>query len=320
MKYILSQPQAIYELGQRKNQEDAIFPKKDAATPNDRLFIVCDGMGGHEGGEVASNTVCEELSNYILQHSSVGGDFTNIDFQRALDATYDAIDKKDNGAEKKMGTTLTLLKFHSNGCLAAHIGDSRIYQIRPSKRQILYKSRDHSLVNDLYDIGEITLEEMKTSNQKNVITRAIQPNQPRRAKAEIRQLTDIESGDYFYICSDGMLEEMEDENLINIICDNETSDEEKKRILTEVTKENRDNHSAYLVCVKEVINASDTLLASRKSEPVGSGNKKLSPKRVSTSPKRKKNDDGQTFQIIAYLAIALVVIAIIAVFLLNIGG
>ena len=311
MKYIFSQPQAIFELGQRKNQEDAIFPKSGDANESDRLFIVCDGMGGHEAGEVASNTVCNELSNYILQHYSQDGDFTMSDFQKALDVVYDEVDKKDNGAEKKMGTTLTLLKFHNNGCLAAHIGDSRIYQIRPSERRILYKSRDHSLVNDLYDIGEITLEEMKTSSQKNVITRAIQPNQARRAKADIKQITDIRSGDYFYICSDGMLEETEDDNLINIISDGSISDKEKKCILTEVTKNNRDNHSAYLICVKDVVdnfNQNDLKTAENKNVT----NRLLSDKCAIASLKQKKDKKPKLPNFVLYLAMAFAVIVVIA--------
>ena len=121
---------------------------------------------------------------------------------------------------------MTLLKFHSGGCLLAHIGDSRIYHIRPSERYIFH-TRDHSLINDLYDIGEITLEEMKTSKQKNVITRAMQPNLERRPKADIKHITDIRPGDYFFMCSDGMLEETDDSDLLNILSDPDTTDDRK---------------------------------------------------------------------------------------------
>ncbi len=259
MKYIIAKPHSIYELGKRANQEDNIYPKHGEATTNDSLFIVCDGMGGHESGEVASSTVCETMSNYINEHVD-GYSFSEQDFQAALSATYDALDAKDNGAEKKMGTTMTFMKFHSGGCLMAHIGDSRMYHVRPSaEEKNLFTSVDHSLVNDLIAIGELTKEEAKTSRQKNIITRAIQPNQERRAKAAIKLITDIQVGDYFYICTDGMLEEMDDDNVVNILSmDND--DSEKIRILTELTVENKDNHSAYLIRIEAVQNEDSIII------------------------------------------------------------
>lgn len=248
----------IYELGQRANQEDAIFPKHGAVQDTDRLFILCDGMGGHESGEVASSTVCAAMSRSVLR--SMGGqeeqEFTREMLLQALDDAYDALDQKDNGADKKMGTTMTFLKFHRKGCTIAHIGDSRVYHIRPGKdaadTQILFQTRDHSLVNDLIDVGELTPEEAKTFRQKNVITRAMQPNMDRRCKADIQEITDIRPGDYFYMCSDGMLEEMEEEHIRFNFSAQTGSDENKIRILVEATSQNRDNHSAIVVHILDV--------------------------------------------------------------------
>lgn len=248
----------IYELGQRANQEDAIFPKHGAVQDTDRLFILCDGMGGHESGEVASSTVCAAMSRSVLR--SMEGheeqEFTQEMLLQALDDAYDALDQKDNGADKKMGTTMTFLKFHRKGCTIAHIGDSRVYHIRPGKdaadTQILFQTRDHSLVNDLIDVGELTPEEAKTFRQKNVITRAMQPNMDRRCKADIQEITDIRPGDYFYMCSDGMLEEMEEEHIRFNFSAQTGSDENKIRILIEATSQNRDNHSAIVVHILDV--------------------------------------------------------------------
>lgn len=265
MKYILK-PFSIYELGQRTNQEDSIYPEMGKATPNDRLFIVCDGMGGHDSGEIASQTVCEIMSQYVLSSLSPEDTFTTEQFNLALSAAYDALDEKDNGAAKKMGTTMTFLKFHREGCLLAHIGDSRIYHIRPSEKYIFH-TKDHSLVNDLVDIGELTPEEAKTSNQKNVITRAMQPNLEKRPKADIKHITDIHPGDYFFMCSDGMLEETEDSDLLNILSDPETSDEEKLEILTKVSENNRDNHSAYLIHVMDVISEKNATTTDASASP-----------------------------------------------------
>lgn len=248
----------IYELGQRANQEDAIFPKYGAVQDSDRLFILCDGMGGHESGEVASSTVCAAMSRSVLR--SMEGqeeqEFTQEMLLQALDDAYDALDQKDNGADKKMGTTMTFLKFHRKGCTIAHIGDSRVYHIRPGKdatdTQILFQTRDHSLVNDLIEVGELTPEEAKTFRQKNVITRAMQPNTDRRCKADIQEITDIRPGDYFYMCSDGMLEEMEEEHIRFNFSAQTGTDENKIRILVEATSQNQDNHSAIVVHILDV--------------------------------------------------------------------
>ena len=195
MKVELYRPQAIWELGQRTNQEDAIFPLLGEATDKDRLFILCDGMGGHEHGEVASQTVCKAMSKFFLTHREEP--FTDSMLNDALEAAYQQLDSLDSGGVKKMGTTLCLLYFHQGGLTAAHIGDSRIYHIRPSENRIIYQSRDHSLVYDLYQAGEIGYEDMANSPQKNIITRAIQPGEDNRVNPAIVHITDIRPGDYF---------------------------------------------------------------------------------------------------------------------------
>ena len=252
MKFTINTPLAIHELGKRQNQEDAIYPVIGNATADDRLFLVCDGMGGHESGEVASNTVCQAMSKFINENAN-GDTFSDALLKQAIDYAYNALDEANIGHDsvKTMGTTMTLLKLHEGGCTIAHMGDSRIYHIRPAEHYI-WHTRDHSLVNDMYEIGEIKLEEMKNYPQKNVITRAMQPGQERRSKAAVKLITDIKAGDFFFLCSDGMLEETEDENLLNIFSDPDTTDEEKREILVKVTEDNRDNHSAYIIHVTGV--------------------------------------------------------------------
>lgn len=258
MKIEIYQPQAIWELGQRDNQEDSIFPAFGKATDDDHLFILCDGMGGHEHGEVASQTVCKAMSDTILSLSKQS--FTDDDLLYALQAAYRQLDCLDNSHLKKMGTTLCLLYFHKGGLTAAHIGDSRIYHIRPKENRIIYQSRDHSLVYDLYQAGEISYEEMRTSPQKNIITRAIQPGEENRVRSTIVHIADIQPGDYFYICSDGMLEQMSNDELCRLLSA-DGSDEKKRMQLVVATSDSKDNHSAYLIHIKEVVReAGDDLL------------------------------------------------------------
>lgn len=251
---------SIFEFGQRKDeqgnphQEDSAWPHPGNATPEDRLFIVCDGMGGHDAGEVASQTVCEVMSASIL---GAGRCFDEDLLQKALSDALDALDSRDTGAKKKMGTTMALLALHPQGATIAHIGDSRVYHIRPGRSakdtQILFKTQDHSLVNALILAGELTEKEAKTFPRRNVITRAMQPHLDPRPKADVAHITDIRAGDWFYLCSDGMLENMDDKQLRHNFSHAAGYDEKKRDGLVRATQFNKDNHTAILVHILDVL-------------------------------------------------------------------
>lgn len=286
MRINIYQPLAIHELGKRANQEDSIYPIMGKATENDRLFLLCDGMGGHEHGEVASQSICKSLSAFLLQHAVASEGLEDKLLSDALAYAYEELDKLAIvGDTRQMGTTLTLLYFHSNGCTAAHIGDSRIYHFRPSSHTILYKSRDHSLVYDLYQAGELTYEEMKTFPQKNVITRAMIAGDKNHPRPDVIHISDIQPGDYFYICSDGMLEQMEDEELLDIFAAN-VCDEEMRQMLISETSDNKDNHSAYIVHIKEVSHdeADVSLVNEEPTAKCNTLNIKPDVEKVSVSP------------------------------------
>lgn len=258
MKYKI-QVLSVYEKGHyRDTQEDCIFPLEGRVTVDDRLFMVCDGMGGHEAGEVASQAVCEAMSSYILKTAPSEEALTDEILSQALAEAYNLLDERDPNPEsaKKMGTTLALLKLHTEGATIAHIGDSRVYQFRTDEEgglRVIHKTVDHSLVNDLLRVGELTVEEAENFPRKNVITRAMQSHMDRRPKADISHIDDIKAGDYFLLCSDGMLEnDMTDENLCNMIGMPDRSDEEKREMLIKRTADNHDNHSAYLVHILDV--------------------------------------------------------------------
>jgi len=247
MKISIFPPQSIHEIGQRPNQEDSI------AQWNNRLFVLCDGMGGHEKGEVASQAVCQSLVRWFEQNIQEVS-FTDDQLCDALEYAYTELDKYDDGGPRKMGTTLTLLYLHNKGVTVAHIGDSRIYHIRPSMHNegILYQSRDHSLVFDLFQAGEISYDEMATFQQKNIVTRAMTPGEDNRMRADIIHITDVQLGDYFYLCSDGMLEQMSNAEILSLFA-SDTTDEEKQRRLIEATINNKDNHTAWLIHIMNVV-------------------------------------------------------------------
>ena len=251
-------PLSICEIGQRQNQEDTI------GQWNNRLFVLCDGMGGYEKGEVASQTVCQSLVRWFAEHLSPEAVFTDNQLCDALAYAYAELDQCADDSSRQMGTTLTLLYLHRRGATAAHIGDSRIYHIRPGVG-FLYQSRDHSLVFDLFRAGEITYQEMLSHPKKNIITRAMSPGADNRVRPDIVHITDIRAGDYFYLCSDGMMERMDHTSLFRTLAAL-TTDEEKRRQLITATADNQDNHSAWIIRVKEVSHdEKDSLLADEEA-------------------------------------------------------
>ena len=261
MKIDVFPPLSIHEIGQRDNQEDAI------AQWDNRLFVLCDGMGGHEKGEVASQTVCQAIVSWFEEHINPDDLFTDDLLKEAIEYAYTELDKyADSTNPRQMGTTLTLLYIHKQGVTAAHMGDSRIYHIRPYsppelggvrgglKNGLLYQSRDHSLVFDLFQAGEITYEEMQNYPQKNIVTRAMTPGEDNRMRPDIIHITDIRPDDWFVLCSDGMLEQIDrDGNLLLALFVSHAPDTLKRDHFLSETSGNQDNHSAWLIHVKDVI-------------------------------------------------------------------
>lgn len=260
MKIQIGQPKWFTEIGRKDNQEDCLWPNPLKVSTNQRIFIMCDGVGGQDSGEVASETAATSIGVYLTSHKSKDGYITESLFNEALSYAYDELDKKDTGSQKKMGTTMTCVVLHRGGAFVAHIGDSRIYHVRPSladeqtgRSGIIYQSADHSLVNDLLRAGELTEEEAKTFPQKNVITRAMQPHLERRCKADIYNLDDIQAGDYFFLCCDGVLEQMTNEKLGSILAEDTLDDDGKIAAIKSICDGNtKDNYTCWLIPITNV--------------------------------------------------------------------
>lgn len=255
MKIEIRKPVGYTQQGRKDQQEDAVWPDFEEVSVDNTCIVLCDGVGGSAHGEVASQTSSKVVGEYLTKIIAETNTVTEENIQEAVNLAYDELEKIDNEPAEKgvvsMATTLTCVCIYDDGILAAHMGDSRIYHIRPGIG-LQYQSNDHSLVNALLEVGEITLEEAKTFPRKNVITRAIQPHVERRSKAEVVPLTDLQSGDYVFLCCDGVLEQLTNERLIEILS-MDCSDEEKRDLLeAESTGRTRDNYTAYLIPIDKV--------------------------------------------------------------------
>ena len=255
MRVHILEAQSFCQLGQRDHQEDARWPDSNTATDKQRFFIVCDGVGGNARGEVASHAVCKAFAE-ALAKNSFDADFTNEQFAQALHHAYMALDKLSNDDNKGMATTLTFVCFHGAGCTMAHIGDSRIYQIRPAKG-LLYRSDDHSLVNSMVHNGVVTPEEGVDHPQQHVITRYMEAvdSEHFRHQATVMRTDDIQAGDYFLLCSDGVLNCITDDQLLALLNEASTSLADKMTSLAALCSNSSDNNTAWLIGIDHVDDA-----------------------------------------------------------------
>ena len=252
MKIVLNQPYSFCQLGHRDNQEDCRYPDADEPANAAPFFLVCDGVGGCDKGEVASRTVCESFGR-SLSRVDWEKPFSVADFKTALNQSYSALRKVANNTNRDMATTLTFAALHQGGCTVAHIGDSRIYHIRP-RVGILYRSDDHSLVNALVHSGNLTPEEAINHPDSNIITRYICVPEAGKelSDATVLQIKDLQADDYIFLCSDGVLHQVSDDTLQAILAE-DVSDREKMNRLSTLCAESEDNNTAYLIPIKEVV-------------------------------------------------------------------
>lgn len=245
MSITIGKPCAVCEKGGRANNEDCVFPEEEYTESGQRLFLVCDGVGGAERGEVASALACEAIRTYF--DTFLGDADPTADFiQRALRYTETRFDAylQAHPEAKGMATTLTLAYIGRQGITLAHIGDSRIYYIRHGKA--LYRSEDHTLVNQLVQLGRITPEEARKHPQRHQITRAIQGSHC-PTEAEIVCWEEVQTGDWLFLCTDGALEQVEEPELLAFFAQAKSPAEIKEQLLERCAEKNRDNYSFFII-------------------------------------------------------------------------
>lgn len=198
---------------QRENNEDSFYINQKM-----KVAIVADGMGGRLGGEVASE-MCTSMLSITIEKNRASitdpdtlAEFLISSFIEVNKAIYDR--SKNDISLKGMGSTLSLLMEFDNEMLIINIGDSRIYRLRD--KAITQLTKDDSLVNELFEKGEITKETMRMHPLKNVITKSMGTNPIIPIAA---QWVNILPGDYYILCSDGLTDMLMDYEICEIVID-----------------------------------------------------------------------------------------------------
>lgn len=243
----IDKPFLIHGRGSRDHQEDAYAPVTGLENPSNRAFAVCDGMGGHEHGEVASRIVAGGLVNGYDTY--MGKDPSPANFLSLFHEVRQQLDAHPFAMEgmHRMGTTLTFVALTERGVLAAHLGDSVIYVIRPGRiTDLVYRSADHSMTYRLTQLKQLTPVQALTHAYRNQLDKAVQPFS--EDDPDIRLIEDICAGDYIMLCTDGVMENLTDE-MVRFIFAPYRTPAEIADLITRHCSLSSDNHTALIVPV-----------------------------------------------------------------------
>ena len=234
---------SITDVGRRREiNEDYLFTSDEPVGNLPNLFIVADGMGGHNAGDYASKHAVERAVMSIRDFTDEY-DAENI-LQKAIDDANTHINRvsRQNSSLKGMGTTFVAATFEDNHVTVANVGDSRLYVVNDFITQI---TKDHSLVEEMVDMGGIDREAARKHPDKNIITRAVGVKE-----YVLVDFFDVHIGrkEKLLLCTDGLTNMLKDEEIHKIIVGSSSLEDAGRRLI-EAANENggRDNIAVVLV-------------------------------------------------------------------------
>ena len=248
----------------RDHNEDTI-----GAQPDIGLWVLADGMGGYNAGEVASGIAVKTIIELVTQACKTerrGEIESGTGYMRQTIVLRDAIHRANKIINQTaqsqpqcegMGTTLVASLFYDNRVSIAHVGDSRMYRLRGNRFEQI--TMDHSLLQELVDRGFYSQEEAQRSTNRNYVTRAL--GVEANVEVEVQEI-EVQKGDFFLMCSDGLPDMVEDEDIHLTITTFANDVRTVGEQLIKLTNDNggRDNVSVILVRVAEAFPAQSGIL------------------------------------------------------------
>jgi len=226
----------------RKTNEDCV-----KVEPALGLLVVADGMGGHSGGEIASGLAVEIIAAHLGERLTAEADSAQVTrlIGEAVERAGEVIRLRaaEDARLREMGTTLVLAVCRGSEIHLGHLGDSRAYLVQEGALRRL--TRDHSLVSDMIESGELTPRRALRHPLRNVITRSLGG----RGLAKLdQQSVTWKPGEYLLLCSDGLTSMVEEEDLLKVILRGGENLERICRALVELAnaKGGRDNISVIV--------------------------------------------------------------------------
>ncbi|MGN0513186.1 MAG: Stp1/IreP family PP2C-type Ser/Thr phosphatase [Lachnospiraceae bacterium] len=225
----------------RKVNQDTVFCSAEPVGNLPNLFIVADGMGGHNAGDLASKLTVETIVDMV---SSLDETDPVSLMSKAIVRANEAVIGKAKEAEEYngMGTTVVVACIKDKMLYVANVGDSRLYVINRSITQI---TRDHSLVEELVSMGQLDRKAARTSQNKNIITRAI--GAMKDVMADFFEIK-LKDKDRILMCTDGLTNMVEDDEILGLV---KSKDSIEARVLKLIQSANnhggRDNVGVILI-------------------------------------------------------------------------
>ena len=231
---------AITDVGKMRANNEDVFKVLEGIN----IFIVCDGMGGHQAGEIAAQIAADDLAEALTNEYRV----TEANFFDVMPEIFDKINKKimalssENEQYRNMGTTVVLACVINDVLLVANVGDSRCYVLSGDLKQV---SKDHSLVAELLKIGSISEEEAENHPDKNIITSALGVDEKFDIFMDKVSLNDVT---HILLCSDGLSNMLSAHKITEII--NSTSNELCVNRLIEVANDHGGQDNITVICIE----------------------------------------------------------------------
>jgi protein phosphatase len=212
--------------------------------PDGRFFIVADGMGGHAGGQEASQLATEAIQAYLEQHWQSAAASEELLEQAIYEANQAILQDQQSHPERSdMGTTAVVVIFRKEQPWFAHVGDSRLYRLRKSKLEQI--TEDHTWVARATKAGDITPEQARMHPWRHVLSQCL-------GRKDLQQVDvqpmDVQGGDRLLLCTDGLTEELSDPLITSYLQPSLSSDQAAAK-LVEAAKEKggRDNITVVIV-------------------------------------------------------------------------
>lgn len=212
------------------------------------LFVVADGMGGHVAGEVASKMAIDTLINSIDLASPVENPLAIL--ERGVSEANRVVfcESRSDLRYSGMGTTLTAVWIKGKTVYYGHVGDSRLYLYRDGK--LFQQTKDHSLVWELARAGSITLEETRTHPQRNILTRAV--GAAETVQIDFEQFDWVE-GDILMLCTDGLTNMLDDQQLCTILATNDSLDTRLTKLIESANNAGGFDNITIILLQNEVV-------------------------------------------------------------------
>ena len=236
------------DVGQkRKMNQDYVFASADPVGNLPNLFVVADGMGGHNAGDYASS----HAVGIVVEEIREDADFNPVKVIRhAIESANTEIiaQAQKDEALRGMGTTMVVATIVGHYAYVANVGDSRLYVAGEQIQQI---TRDHSLVQEMVRMGELNAEEARNHPDKNIITRAL--GAERTVDVDFFDLK-LEPGNVVLMCSDGLSNMVEDERIGEIISDTDIALQERGQTLISEANRNGGKDNIAIVLIEPFAN------------------------------------------------------------------